>query len=302
MHSIKIKSFAAFLLIAVIAVPAAAQQVFKISQYMENSFIHNPAAVGANGVATVGGVFRSQWSGIAGSPTTVILFGDKYFDTKNTGVGVMLYSDKTGPTSRTGGELNFSYSVKLDDKGKKLMIGLGAQVLQFKVDKDKIAEFIPNDPLLASSGSTIKGDMSAGLYLHAPNFNIGVSAKQILQPKLNFIKSATNEDGRLYRHFFLTANYIIRTDEDNVLIPHFELRYQPNAPADYEGGIMLVHKDFIHFGVSAHYRQDYTVFAGIKIDHKFTIGYAYDVYNNPISTFDGGNGVHELSLRYFFVK
>jgi type IX secretion system PorP/SprF family membrane protein len=170
-----------------------------------------------------------------------------------------LYTDKTGPTSRSGGELNLSYSVKLDGKGTKLMLGLGGQVLQFKVDKDKISEYIPNDPLLASSGSTIKGDANVGVYLHSPKFNVGISAKQLLQPKLNFVKTASNEDGKLYRHYFLVANYNIRTDESNVLVPHVEVRYLPNAPIDYEGGIMLVHKDFLHFGVSAHYRQDYTL-------------------------------------------
>src|SRR5258705_4872218 len=99
------------------------------------------------------------------------------------------------------------------------------------------------------------------------------------------------------------ANYTIRTDESNVLIPHVEARYQPNAPLDYEGGIFLVHKDFFHFGVSAHYKQDYTIFTGLKIDHKFLIGYAYDIYNHPLNNaFDNGSGAHELLLRYFFIK
>ena len=302
MHSIKIKSVATLLLLAVMAVNGHAQQVFKLSQYIEHSFIHNPASVGANDVTTVGGAFRSQWSGIAGSPQTVLVFGDTYFADKKTGVGIVLYSDKTGATSRSGGDIDFSYSVKLDENGKKLMLGLGAQILQFKVDKEKIAAFIPNDPLLASSGSTIKGDAIAGLYYKTPTLSIGFAARQLLQPKLNFVKTATNEEGKLYRHYFFNANYRIRTDEDNVLIPHFELRYQPNAPTDYEGGIMLEHKDLIRVGVSMHYKQDYTLFAGIKIDHKFSIGYAYDAYNNPVGFFEGGNVAHELSLRYFFIK
>ncbi|MBS1511581.1 MAG: PorP/SprF family type IX secretion system membrane protein [Bacteroidetes bacterium] len=281
---------------------AGAQQVFKISQYQENNFIHNPAAVGANGFTTVGGVFRSQWSGIEGSPRTVAFLGDTYIEKSKLGLGAQVFSDKTGPTSRNSAEIDASYSVPVDDKGTKLMMGLGLQAIQFKVDKNAIAEYIPNDPLLASSASATKGDIAAGLYLHSEKFNVGISAKQILQPKLDFVKSSTNVDGKLYRHFFLVANYNIRTDEANVLVPHFELRYQPNAPVDYEGGVMLVHKDLITVGVSAHYKQDYTVFAGIKLDHKFSISYAYDVYNNPINTFDGGNGGHELMLRYFFKK
>ncbi len=282
---------------------AEAQQIFKVSQYMDHSFIHNPAAAGANGVSTIGGAFRTMWSGISGGPKTGILFGDKYFADKNTGVGILLYTDNTGPTSRTGGELNLSYSIKLNGADdKRLMMGLGAQVLQFKVDKDKIAQAIAGDPLLSSSGSAIKGDASAGIYLRTPGLCLGASVKQIIQPKLNFVKSSTNPEGMLYRHFFFTGSYNIKTDEDNTLIPHFEVRYQPNAPVDYEGGIVLDHKDLLRFGFSMHYKQEYTAFAGIKIDHRFSIGYAYDVYSSPLTSFDGGNAAHEFVLRYFFTK
>ena len=302
MYSIKIKSVATIIAAFTIISNISAQQIFKVSQYQENSFINNPAAAGANNVTTIGGVFRSQWEGISGGPQTGILFGDTYFSSKATGVGVILYSDKTGPTSRTGGELNFSYSVKLDGDQKRLMMGLGVQMLQFRVDKDKIAEFIPNDPLLASSGSATKADFSAGIYLKLTRFSFGISAKQLLEPKLNFIKSATNVEGKLYRHFFLNTSYRLSLDEDNTLIPHFEWRYQPNAPSDYEGGLLLDHKDLFHFGASLHHKQNYTVFAGVKLNHKFSIGYAYDNYNHPIDLFDGGNAAHEFMLRYFFTK
>lgn len=302
MQAFNLKKIFTVLFTVLLFVNVEAQQIFKINQYTERNFIDNPAAVGANTVSTAGALFRSQWEGIDGGPKTVLVFGDKYFSSKNTGVGFILYSDKTGPTSRTGGEFDLSYSIKLDGDEKRLMMGLGAQILQFKIDKDKIAQAIAGDPLLASSGSAIKGDASAGIYLRTPKFNIGISAKQIIQPKLNFIKSSSNPEGMLYRHYFLNANYNIKTDEDNTLIPNFELRYQPNAPADYEGGLLLQHKDIFYFGFSVHYKQDYIAFAGVKIDHKFSIGYAYDVYKNPISDFDEGNGAHEIMLRYFFVK
>ena len=276
-----------------------AQQLFKLSQYVEHSFLHNPAAVGANGSGTVGGAYRSQWSGIEGGPTTAVLFADKYFSSKKAGVGIVLYTDKTGPTSRTGGELNISYSVKLGGD-KRLMIGIGGQVIQFKVDKNKIAASIPNDPLLASNGSAIKGDAQAGIYYRSNTFNLGVSAKQLIQPKLNFIKTSANPNGRLYRQYFGAASYYIKTDEDNILVPHVEVRYQPEAPLDYEGGIILYHRDILHFGLSAHLKQSYTGFLGVKIMHRLSISYAYDFYNKPVSGFESGYGAHEVMLRYFF--
>lgn len=302
MYSFKIKLLLVFTMATLLNSAVNAQQVFKVSHFLDHSFIHNPAAAGANDVTTVGGVIRSQWSGISGSPKTAFVFGDTYIESKKTGIGVVLYSDKTGATSRSGADIDFSYSVQLDDKDKKLMLGLGAQVLQFKVDKAKIAEFIPNDPLLASSGNTIKGDAAAGVYYKSSKFNAGVAVRQLLQPKLNFVKSSVNEQGKLYRHYFFNANYRWQTDASNVLIPHVELRYQPNAPVDVEGGVVLEHKELIRVGVSMHYKQDYTLFAGLKLNRKFLISYAYDAYKKPISPFDGGNVGHELMLRYFFLK
>jgi type IX secretion system PorP/SprF family membrane protein len=281
---------------------ANAQQIYKISQYMERSFIHNPAAAGANNCTTIGATYRTQWSGISGAPKTVLAYGDTYFSSMHAGAGIVVYSDKTGPTSRTGGELNISYSIKLDGDEKRLMFGIGGEIIQYKVDKGKIASSIPDDPLLASGGTATKGDASAGVYYRSPTFNIGASVKQLIQSKLNFIANGTNIDGRLYRQYFLVTSYNLRTDESNVLIPHFELRYQPNAPVDFEGGVLLQHKDFIHFGVSAHYKQSYTLFLGLKLAHKLLIGYAYDNYKTPVSDFDDGHGAHEITLRYFFTK
>jgi hypothetical protein len=42
--------------------------------------------------------------------------------------------------------------------------------------------------------------------------------------------------------------------------------------------------------------------AGFHINKNFSVGYAYDNYLTPISTFtaSGGSGGHELILRYNF--
>lgn len=279
-----------------------AQQVYKISQYVNRNFIHNPAAVGANNVSTVGALYRNQWSGIEGGPKTTVFFGDTYFSSKSTGAGVVLYNDVTGPTSRTGGDLSASYSIKLDGDKRRVMFGLGVQVIQFKIDKTALMESIPNDPLLSSAGTTIKGDVNAGIFYRSETFNAGFASLQLTQPKLDMIKTSANVEGKLYRHYVLNASYSIKADESNVLLPHVEMRMEPNVPVDFEGGIVLIHQDLLQLGFSAHYKQDYTFFAGLKLQHKYAINYAYEVYKTPVSVFGTGFGAHELMLRYFFTK
>ena len=147
---------------------AGAQQIFAISQYMQNNFIYNPAAAGASDNPSVGALYRKMWSGIDGGPQTTILYGDTYFEKKRTGLSVFVYDDKTGPTDRTGGQVNLSYSINLgNDKSRRLMFGLGGSFMQYKIDKLYLSQDIndPSDPILdnAVPDSKITGDAAAGV-------------------------------------------------------------------------------------------------------------------------------------------
>lgn len=291
------------LLSCITATTVQAQQIFKISQFVQHNFLYNPAAAGASDRASVGSVVRTMWADMEGGPKTFIAYGDKFFDKQKVGVSAVVYSDKTGPTLRNGGNLNLSYAVKVGEN-RRVQFGLGAHLLQFRIDHAKIASAIPNDPLLAAPATSFKGDANAGVYYKSPTLNVGISAMQLIQPKLNIIKGTNGEDnsGKLYRHYFFTANYNYRVDEETVLTPNFLFKYLPNAPLEFEGGVQLMYKDFIWVGGNYHYQQEYSIFAGIMIENQFSIGYSYDRYNTPADLFTGGNAGHELTLRYFFNK
>ena len=297
----KIKSLIFFTIIIVCCNSIQAQQIFTLSQFTQHNFIFNPAAAGASDHPSVGVTYRKMWTSIPGGPQTSIVYGDTYFAKQKTGVAVVVYDDKTGPTSRSGGQINVSYSIKME-KEKRLMFGLGGQFLQYKINKADFATYIPNDPLLASAGTSFKADMSAGIYYKSPTLNAGISVQQLIQSKLNFIKSSSNPEGKLYRHYYFMGSYNIKIDDVNVVIPNVMVQYQPNAPADYSAGIRLEHDDFIWVGLNHHFSQGFSAFAGLKIKGTFSVGYAYDRYSTPLNLFADGSGAHEISLRYFFIK
>jgi type IX secretion system PorP/SprF family membrane protein len=290
-----------FLLLLLLSNMVKAQQIFTLSQFTQHNFIINPAAAGASDQSSVGGTYRKMWASMPGGPQTTILFGDTYFEKKKVGLAVVLYDDKTGPTSRSGGQVNLSYSVQVD-KDKKIMFGLGGQLIQYRINKSEFTQYIPNDPLLASSGTTVKADAAAGVYYKSPTLNLGFSVQQLIQSKFSFIKSSTNPEGKLYRHLYAMGSYNFRTDEDNVLVPNFLCQFVPGLPADISAGVRIEHKDLLWVGFNYHHNQSYSAFAGVKIDHKFSIGYAFDQYSTPLSYFDDGSSAHEISLRYYFGK
>jgi type IX secretion system PorP/SprF family membrane protein len=298
----QLKSIIAVLLLGTFATNVNAQQIFELSQYTQHNFIVNPAASGANDQSSVGAVYRKMWAGIDGGPQTTILFGDTYFAKKKTGVSLALLNDVTGPTSRTGGQIGLSYSIDMKN-GRRLMFGLGGQIMQYKINKAELtnsAYFDPSDPLMSAPGSETKADASAGVYYKTPVYNVGLSVQQIVQSKLDFIKGNTNPQGRLYRQFNLMADYTIHTDDEDVLLPNFLIMYQPNSPIDVQGGIRLEHKKIFWLGASYHYHQSYCLFAGVNIKKCLAIGYAYDQYQTPLNIFENGSSGNEISLRYFF--
>src|SRR5687767_3512127 len=78
-----------------------AQQLHISSLYDLQGVFYNPSTAGSNG--NMAGVsFRSQWEGISGNPRTVTAFGSVDLAEKGIGLGGYFYSDKTGPTARTG--------------------------------------------------------------------------------------------------------------------------------------------------------------------------------------------------------
>ena len=91
-----------------------AQQFPLQSQYQFNYPTINPAANGENDFYRARASFREQWVGLTENPiSTQILTVTKRFD--NNGVGVTIFSDKTGGIfNKTGFTVSYSQRVKFE--------------------------------------------------------------------------------------------------------------------------------------------------------------------------------------------
>lgn len=140
------------------------QQLHFMSQYMQHNAMYNPAAAGITEQSKVGLAYRNMWSSFPGNPTTYMLFGDFALNKLNAGISAYIYRDETGPTSRTGIQLGYSYHVKTG-ASSKLGLGLEVRGLQYAVDKSKIADALgPNDPLLGGKDKKLGIDAGAVVY------------------------------------------------------------------------------------------------------------------------------------------
>jgi type IX secretion system PorP/SprF family membrane protein len=294
--------FLSFLLLG--AISAGAQQLHTSSLYDMQGNFHNPAMAGANKYGSIGASYRTQWDGIPGGPQTATVFGSTYLSNAKIGIGGYLYSDKTGPTKRTGIQTSYAYHIPFKNGGS-FSIGLEARGQQFSYDKAKLQQSLGNnDPVLASAENRFKFDAGFGLAYTGKKLQLGASVSQIIQSKLDFYTGNLNttEQGRLYRHYYLHGNYKWDVDGTTTIVPNFLVIYLPNAPTELQAGARVIHNNVFWWGLSLRTRQSWMLSAGVHIKKKFTLGYSFDIYNTPLSVYDAGANAHEVILRYDFLK
>jgi type IX secretion system PorP/SprF family membrane protein len=288
------------LLLLTLATPRlSAQQLHFTSMYLQHNSMYNPAAAGITGTATVGLSYRSMWSSFPGNPKTFILYGDANWDNKNAGFAGYIYRDITGPTSRTGLQLAYSYHITSRDQKGKLGLGLELRTLQYAIDKSKLTESLGSDPVLSGSSSKLKLDAGAGIYYTRGGLSAGLAVSQLIQSKLTFadVTGATTR-AKLYRHYNFTANYLWQTGDNIVLIPNVMFRFIENSPSELDLGCKLDYRDKLWWALNWRRNQFWSLQAGFTLVNRLNVGYAYDYYETPISQFNTGSNGHEVSLRY----
>jgi type IX secretion system PorP/SprF family membrane protein len=280
----------------------SAQQLQTSSMYDLQGIYHNPSTAGVQG-SMVGVSYRTQWSGFSGAPKTATVFGSFDMPKHNIGIGGYIYNDKTGPTSRTGVQLAFAKHIPLDNGGR-FSLGIEARGLQYSIDRAKLTESLGADPAIGTSDNRFKFDAGFGISYTGKKLQVGVAASQLVQSKLDFYTGnlTRSEEGRLYRHYYFHGKYKWTVDDATTISPNFLVIYLPNAPTEYQFGARVEHNEKFWWGVGYRVKQSFLLSAGLNVNKKFTIGYAFDIYNTPVSVFDAGANAHEMLLRYNISK
>jgi type IX secretion system PorP/SprF family membrane protein len=270
-----------------------AQSIPMYSQYMYNMVNINPAYAGSRGVPSLSLLWREQWSGMPGSPTTKSVTYDMPMKDKQYGIGIQMFDDKyVNYIRRTGANLYYSLKIPISEKGV-LSMGLKAGFyndlkLLTSVDLGPIKAY---DPAFASNFNNVIPLAGAGVYYNDDHLYVGFSSPDIIT--FSSVKNYAS-DKSLYqvnaRHFFLTAGYSVNLNEDVSVKPSFLLKATSGAPIQVDVNTNLWLKNMIGLGVS--YRSSESVLAMLEaqLTPQLRFGYAYDMpFNRPNS--------HELFMR-----
>ncbi len=264
------------------------QQSPLYNQYFVNPYVYNPSYVGFNPGASVTLIRNQKWTDYNnGFITNYATFGALLKDGKS-GIGIDLYSDYVGITSKLKAHLAYSYRIQLTET-MNLRAGISAGVIDNRVNFGEAITADNNDPLLSQSpvSRQTNFDMSVGINYTWSNFQFGVAVPQVLGNHL-FYDSLKTLSYTLERQFVANTSYkyYFNKDKGISLTPDLLAIYSPNLPLNYNGSLIF---EWEKYGwIAGTYKSNYAVGVnvGINLVKNLKIGLAYDVQINQVASYN----------------
>lgn len=269
------------------------QQLPSFSQYMQNSYLFNPAVAGSKAETNISLTIRQQWLGIEGSPSTQVAeIHGKWGEKK--GLGAMFFNDKAGPFSKTGLQVSYAQHLQIT-KQAKLALGFSGMFYQHKLDRNSIVFDDPNDyVIMGDKQRTLVPDMTFGIYYYKKKFYAGASIPQLLQKKHSFSSDLDSANqSMLSRHYFFHSGYTFTVNDQLNISPSVLVRTVLNSPTQVDLSLKATYKKFIWIGGSFRFKEAVIMMVGLTKE-KFTIGYSFDATTSSIKNYSTGS--HEIYL------
>ncbi len=264
--------FTLILLVLITCSISFAQQDPIYAQYLNNPLLLNPAYAGSNNTFNAMAMYRTQWAGFDGNPTTLNVSGHSSLFDNKMGVGLMITQDKLGNNSNTEIQAMYSYKIELGDP--VFIFGLQAGMLNFRTDPDQLNLQDPNDPVFLNVENSTKPNIGAGFIIKTERYFFGFSIPRLLNSS---IEEAGQEIDIYNRHFYATAAYVVFIND--------RIRFKPSAMLRGTGGSPLS----VDYNASINFDEKYTagiftrnfntfgLLAQMSFSENYRLGYVFEV-------------------------
>ncbi len=268
-------------------------EVPRLSQYLINGMVINPAYAGSREALSMTMVHKSYLAGFDGHPSSQKFAIHTPLKNEKIALGVSVENNYNPMFNNTGIYGHYAYRIWLG--GVRLSMGLKAGMYHFKEDYTTLDLYnheIPDPAFVSNSG--FSPNFGLGLYLYNNKFFSGLSVPFLLDfPKAG---GGLNFDAGSY-HYMFTAGYLLDLAADFKIKPSMLIDYNQAKP-DLQAGLnFIMLQDKIWIG--SMYRtasQSLTGIIEFQLRSSLRIGYAYDYFFTNLSK--ASNGTHEIMLRY----
>jgi type IX secretion system PorP/SprF family membrane protein len=267
----------------------------------------NPAYAGYRGQLSAASLYRAQWVGLEGAPTSQTLNIHSPIRNSKLGYGISIVNDEIGDgtvqETYFDGVLSYTIEVAQD---AKLSFGVKAGLNVLSLDFNKLRNFDAEPVSADNIENRISPNVGIGFYYHTNKFYAGLSAPNLLQTE-HFDNSQTDSNAVQFLsqeriNFYLITGYVFDLNGNLKFKPALLTKMVGGAPLQVDLSANFMFADKFTFGAA--YRLDAAVsaMAGFQISDQFMLGLAYDRETTELGGTRFNDGSFEVFLRYELVK
>jgi type IX secretion system PorP/SprF family membrane protein len=297
----KILKYSILFFILISGLKAFAQQDPQFTQYMYNMSVLNPAyATDDSSVINLGLLYRTQWIGSVGGPTTGSLFAHSTLTDRLEG-GISIVHDEIGDVvKQTNAFADIAYVLPLNDVSK-LSFGIKAGLTFFSTDFNGFVYSDPlPDPAFAENLSRTFPNIGAGLFYFTDTYYLGFSAPNLLESKHLNEDSGIVSQGSENIHLFFTGGYVFNLNDNLKLKPAFMAKHVAGSPwaVDLTANVLI--NDKVEIGTAYRFDDSLSGLINLSLTPTLKVGYAYDYTVSNLGKFNSGS--HEIFLLFNISK
>ena len=305
--SLRNKILVSFGLILSTVVTVKAQQDAQYTQYMFNTMSVNPAYAGSRGQLSIAALYRSQWVGLEGAPTTQTLNIQSPIRNSRLGYGVSIVNDEIGDgvVQETYFDAVLSYTIDVSAEGK-MSFGLKAGGNLLNLDFNKLRNFDAEPLNTDNIENRFSPNVGVGLYYHTNTFYAGLSAPNLFQTE-HFDNSQQEAGGVQFLskeriNFYLITGYVFDLNGNLKFKPALLTKVVGGAPLQVDVSANFMFNEKFTFGAAYRWDAAVSVMAGFQISDQFMLGLAYDRETTALGGTQFNDGSFEVFLRFELLR
>jgi type IX secretion system PorP/SprF family membrane protein len=305
--NIRNKFSALLILLFVGLVTVSAQQDAQYTQYMFNTMSVNPAYAGSRGQLSIAALYRAQWVGLDGAPTSQTLNLHSPIRNSKLGYGISIVNDEIGDgtVQETYFDGVLSYTIDVSAEGK-LSFGLKFGGNLLNLDFNKLRNF-DSEPVSSDNiENRFSPNFGLGLYYHSNKFYAGLSAPNLLQTE-HFDNSQRDANSVQFLsqeriNFYFITGYVFDLNGNLKFKPALLTKVVGGAPLQVDFSANFMFNEKFTFGAAYRWDAALSAMAGFQISDQFMLGLAYDKETTELGGTQFNDGSFEVFLRFELVK
>jgi len=272
-----------------------AQQDPLYTQYMYNMSVINPAYATDNpGMLNLGGLYRSQWVGIDGAPSTANFFAHTPVS-ERVELGITIVHDEIGDWVKENNiTADFAYVLPLNETNK-LSFGVKGGISTFDANTSGLILNQLNDPAFQNTNEVFPV-FGVGTFVFGEKYYLGLSAPNLFTAKHLENEQGLSAIGEENIHYFLTGGYVFDLNQDFKLKPAFMARGVEGAPLSVDVTANVLMYNRLEAGIGYRFDESITGLINFAITPGLRVGYAYDYTTSNLSNYN--DGTHEFLILF----